>query len=189
MGNPLRDRRTAAEWAASRQVIEISDKISEFPRLEAIIEADLAALDSSAGAADWRDARVTGTLAFGFADPEGRFPVVECRAAVTVDAVCQRCLELFRLPVEVEETLLLLGIDEDPDGFDGVEVWELEETLLRPRDIVEELLVMALPLAAMHTDSASCRALVRTNGDASQRVTPFASLRDQMARDKKDPAG
>jgi len=109
--------------------------------------------------------------------------MVDCRAAVNVDAVCQRCLEAFRLPVEVEVTLLLLGIDEDADGYDECEVWELQEKLLRPRDIVEELLVMALPLSAMHTDSSSCRALTRRNDDG-EMTTPFAALREQMERNR-----
>jgi len=188
MGKPLRDRRTAAEWAASRQVIEIADKISEFPQLEAIVEADLAALDADVRPADWRAARVTGRLAFGFADQSERLPTVECSADVTVDAVCQRCLEAFRLPLAVDVKLLLLELDQEAEGYDDLEVWELEERLLRPQDIVEELLVMAMPFAAMHTDPASCRALKAQPVRAADTTTPFAALREQMARDSKGPA-
>ncbi|MDH5584054.1 MAG: hypothetical protein OEY82_09330, partial [Gammaproteobacteria bacterium] len=45
MGNLLRDRRTAAEFASVGQVIEFVEKIGSFAGLAAIVEADLAALE------------------------------------------------------------------------------------------------------------------------------------------------
>ena len=93
-------------------------------------------------------------------------------------------LEPFRLPLEVEAELLLLGHEQDVEGFDELEVWELEETLLRPQDIVEELLIMAMPFSAMHVNSTACKALSpEANESAEKMTTPFAALRDQMAQD------
>jgi uncharacterized protein len=189
MGNPLRERRTAAEWAAVSQHIEIADKISGFEQLSAVIEADLAALDSDKIPAEWRDSAVTGSLDFGYADAQRLLPQVKCRAAVTVDLVCQRCLEPFRLPLEAEADLLLLGFDQGADDYEDFEVWELEEPLLRPLDVVEELLIMAMPFSAMHVESGTCRALAAPQQDsADEMTTPFAALREQMAQDKEDPA-
>ena len=45
MGNPLRDRRTAAEWASVGQAIEITEKVGAFEGLAAIVAEDLAALE------------------------------------------------------------------------------------------------------------------------------------------------
>ena len=189
MGNPLRQRRTAAEWAAARQVIEIAEKIGDFDVLSSIVEADLAALDAATIPADWRESRIEGQLAFSFADAQETLPSVTCRVSAEVDAVCQRCLERFRLPLEAEAGLLLLELEQAADGYDEYEVWELEERLLRPQDIVEEMLIMALPFAAMHTDSASCRALSSpATSDAEEMTTPFAALREQMAEDNENPA-
>lgn len=183
MGNPLRDRRTAAEWAASRQVIEIADKLGSFEQLTRIVEADLAALDADKIPASWRDSIVAGELEFGFADARQSVPMVRCKVAVTVDAVCQRCLEAFRLPLETEASLLLLAFQETVDDYDDYEVWELEEETLRPLDIVEELLIMALPFSAMHIDRASCRALSAAADDREKMTRPFAALREQMIQD------
>ncbi len=105
MGNPLRDRRTPSKLAASGQVIELSDKIGDFERLTAIIEADLAALNPDKLPSDWRDSVVSGQLAFGFTDalgglqPEGRWPAAEGHVEVMINMVCQRCLEPFELPL------------------------------------------------------------------------------------------
>ena len=184
MGNPLHERRSAANLAAGAQVIEVAEKISDFEQLSEIVEADLAALDADRMPTGWRDSAVDGSLEFGFADAQQVLPKVICRVGVIVDAVCQRCLEAFRLPLEVEADLLLLKPEQDADGFDELEVWELGETLLRPQDVVEELLIMALPLSAMHVDSTSCKALAPEAEESAKKMkTPFAALRDQMAQD------
>lgn len=183
MANPLRDRRTADKWAASRQVIEIKEKIISFDGLASIVESDLAALNPDKIPDSWRDAVVKGTVAFAYADAERRVPAAHCEVALTVDAVCQRCLEVFRLPIEAESKLLLLSSEEPAGDYEDYEVWELEEMTLRPQDIVEELLVMALPLSAMHTDLASCNALPGVADDQEEMTKPFATLRAQMNQD------
>jgi uncharacterized metal-binding protein YceD (DUF177 family) len=189
MGNPLRERRTAADWAAVSQVIEIAEKIGDFEQLSGVVEADLSVLDADNVPSEWRAAAVTGRLEFGFADAQRTLPMVACRLAVTVDLVCQRCLEAFGLPLEVEVGLLLLDFNQEIAGYEEYEVWEMEEPTLRPRDIVEELLIMALPFAAMHVDSATCRALMPDEGEgAEEMTTPFASLRKQMAQDNEGSA-
>ena len=189
MGNPLHESRSAAEWSAGSQVIEIADKISNFKQLSAIVEADLAALDAGKIPAGWRDAVVAGQMKFGFADAQRMLPMAKCQVSVTVDAVCQRCLGAFQLPLETEAELLLLALEQDADGYDEYEVWELEDNVLRPQDIVEELLIMALPFSAMHVESAACKALSPVAAiSAEKKTTPFAALREQMARDNEDPA-
>jgi uncharacterized protein len=189
MGDPLRQRRTAAEWAAVTQVIDFEVKVSDFPQLAAVVEADLAALAADKTPENWRESAIKGRLEFEFADAQQLLPSVSCRVAGTVDLVCQRCLEAFRLPLEVESGLLLLEFDQEAPGFEQYEVWELEEPLLRPLDIVEELLIMALPLSAMHVESAACRALTAgKQKGAEEKTTPFAALREQMAQDKDSSA-
>ena len=65
----------------------------------------------------------------------------------------------MQFEVQIEPKLLLLSSEQSVDGYDEFEVWELAETELRPQDIVEELLIMALPLSAMHNKTADCKAL------------------------------
>ena len=139
MGNPLQDRRTATEWASVRQVIEFEEIIESFSSLAEVVEQDLAALEAGKRPADWRNAPIRGRVEFGYADTEGRIPSVQGVVTASVDAVCQRCLEPFRLELEVEPRLLLLDSEDTVAGFEEFDVWELDERLLRPHDIVEEL--------------------------------------------------
>jgi len=190
MGNPLRDRRTAAELASVGQVIEIADKISSFEGLSDIVEADLAALDPEKMPSGWRDGRVLGELQFGFADADGCVPMLTGSASADVDAVCQRCLQPFQLKLEIEPRLLLLDVEQANDGYEDFEVWELGETAMRPQDIVEELLIMAMPFSAMHGNMADCKAFLSAgppdDDGGEEMVKPFAALRSQMTQNEKD---
>ncbi len=63
------------------------------------------------------------------------------------------------------------------------------KALLQPQDIVEEMLIMALPFSAMHVESAACKALSPVTEDSADDVTtPFAALREQMAKDNEGSA-
>ena len=183
MRNPLRERRSPSEWAASGQVIEIADKIGNFERLAEIVGKDLEALDPDKRPANWRDAPLTGRLSFGFADAQERVPALEGSLQATVDAVCQRCLEPFRLPLAVELKLLFTGGADDFAETDGFEVWELDEDRLCPFDLVEEALVMAMPLAALHVDDPACTGQEPEGTAEASTTRPFASLRAQMEKE------
>ncbi|MDH3551217.1 MAG: YceD family protein [Gammaproteobacteria bacterium] len=189
MGNPLRDRRTPAELAACGQVIDFKDKITDFVRLATIVKADLDALDPAKIRPDWRDAEVCGRLVFGFSDAqfglraERPWPTLKGTVTTTIDAVCQRCLEPFRLPL-IADLRLLFTTDAAMSVADGgCEVWELEQDTLRPLDLVDEALVMALPFAAMHVDDATCQGPDVLEEESRARIRPFAGLRSQMEQD------
>ncbi len=180
MGNPLQDRRPPSELAMSGQIIEFSEKISELEKLAGIVGDDLEALDPDNLPLDWRDTVVVGRLSFGFAGAQGAVPVLQGRVTTTIDAVCQRCLEAFRLPLEVDLQLMFDG-DETVSADDGgYENWELEEEKFRALDLVEEALIMAMPLTAMHVDSKACHGPESLEDDAGERIQPFATLKSQM---------
>ena len=105
-------------------------------------------------------------------------------AEAHVTAVCQRCLEPFELRLCIEPELLLLDTDEVAEGYEDLEVWELDERIVRPQDIVEELLIMAMPFSAVHDNMADCRAFSPTESSvdegAEKLLTPFAALRSQI---------
>ena len=182
MGNPLRDRHSPIELAASGQAFDFSIKISELERLAEIVEADLKSLDPDKLPSGWRDTQVTGQLSFSFDDAQNGAAKLEGNVAATLDAVCQRCIGPMRLPLVVE--LKLLFAEEQDQAIDeDFEVWELDEENFRPLDLVEEALVMALPLAATHSDSNTCRPSGEENSGETEKVRPFAALKAQMDKD------
>jgi uncharacterized metal-binding protein YceD (DUF177 family) len=180
MGNPLRDRRPLAELAGQGQVIEIMEKIRNFERLAGIVDADLAVLDPDKLPQGWRDSAVTGRLAFGFVDAQQQVAVLDGEVAVTVDAVCQRCLEPFRLELRSELKLLPVVPGDIGRNNDGYDVWELDDVLVCPAVIVEEALLMAMPLSAMHGPDEACIEFESAASETAQTVRPFAALKAQL---------
>ena len=180
MVNPLLERAPPKAFAERRQVIEKQEKLEIFPRLSEVVGAHLRQLDEAP--AQWRQSPVAIRLAFGWADTARDLPVLEGHAAVEIPAVCQRCLERFELELATDLRLLFSGPGRSADESLDYEVWELDERLLRPLDVVDEALVMAMPLAAMHEAQADCGPLAEqaTVEKEEAQVRPFADLRSQM---------
>ncbi len=184
MANPLNDRTRPAQLAASGQVIETKRKLSEFPLFSEVVEADLAGLSRAARPKKWRHAPIDIRLAFGWADARRQLPSLEGQISARIDAVCQRCLEPFELSLSAQLKLLLPVPDGEATAFEEFEIWETAEDTVRPLDIVDEALIMAMPLSPAHGDSTKCGSLAKQFQSAvADTVRPFADLRSQM-RDK-----
>ncbi len=185
MGDPLRERRAVAELAANRQVIDFSHKIKDFERFSAAIEADLRAVARAKLLADATAHAVVGRLVFRAADAAGVAAELSGSIATRVTSVCQRCLNVFEWPLDVTLALDLVEPGQAPAEREGFESWELESASVRPVDIVDEALVMALPLSPRHEDSAAC-AEIESPGKGEETIRPFADLRARMDDDRKD---
>ena len=188
MAHVLRDRRTPDELASARQTIDYEGNISDFGRLKEIVEDDLERLPVAERPPKWRAAPVTVSLAFMFVDAKRSVPAVQGSVSTVLDAVCQRCLEPFRVPLsaELRHVLTMRG-----ESYGNYGVWELAENTFRPIDLVEEALIMALPLSAAHESRDDCGPLAdRMDGNAPERgekTRPFAGLRSLIETDDESP--
>ncbi len=95
---------------------------------------------------------------------------------------CQRCLEPFAIDLSGEYRLALLSDESEIGLVDGAEyvlIDELGESarrLLPVKDLLEDELILALPLSPRHAD---CEMLVESVGDEIEEETqenPFAAL-------------
>lgn len=179
MSDPLRDRRPLRELAGNGQVVEISAKIGDFERLSGAIDTDLGKLGGAEVAGSWRETPVIGRLRFGLTGQDSREPQLDVDVRTTVAAVCQRCLHAFELPLEVELKLRLAGPGDVAGEHEGLELWELDDDVASPLDIVDEALTMALPMSAKHDDPEQCAA-IGSRAPEERMTTPFATLRAQM---------
>jgi len=186
MTNPLLERVLPAELAECAQLIEYKGKVGELERLSGIVEADLASIRAADRPRNWRAAAVEARLEFDWSDARRELAVVRGTVLSQLYAVCQRCLEAFVMPVETSLSLIFAppgtASDEMPEVVD-FEAWELEEETVRLLDIVEESLIMALPLAPMHEYDETCGALAESATDERpDTVRPFADLKSQMEK-------
>ena len=181
MANPLLDRALPEELAERGQAFEIKGKIDDFRRLIEIVEADLESVSEQLRPREWRSAPVDIRLGFAWADSRREIPALEGEISTVIAAVCQRCLEPFDLPLKSTLKMLLLKSAEATAAHGESEIWEVEGDAIRPIEIVEEALIMALPLSVVHQSQELCGPLVRSMTDEqSETVRPFSDLRSQM---------
>ncbi len=181
MGNPLRDRALPEELADRSQVFELKGKLDDFGRLVEIVEADLESVAAQNRPREWQATPVNIRLGFSWADDRRECPALEGEISTDIVAVCQRCLEPFELPLRTTLKMLLLKSADATAPQDEFEIWEVEGDEIRPLDIVEEALIMAMPLSAVHQSRDLCGPLADNVTDENkQTVTPFADLRSRM---------
>lgn len=117
----------------------------------------------------------------GYTDDKGR-PGLHCRVRGTLSLICQRCLKPLAWMVELDSDLVLvtredeLAEDEDdPEAPDRM----LAQTAMDVKELVEDELLLGLPMAPMHPEG-QCRPAAsseaRENDQDGQAVNPFAAL-------------
>ena len=187
MANPLLDHALPRDLADRGQVFELKGQIKNFKRLLEIIAADLAEVPSQLLPAQWRSVPVGIKLEFSWADSHREIPLLTGHVTAGITALCQRCLEPCEIAIETELNMVLLqelqASKAAEGGFSDVEVWELDEDTVRPLDIVEEALIMALPLSPVHSSQDLCGPLAdNVVQEKSDTVRPFADLKSQMGK-------
>ncbi len=180
MTNPLFDRVQPAELADRSQVIEYRGVIGDFERLRAISEQELEVLEPEHRPRNWVSGPVEIDIAFGWLDQDGALPAATGHIRALMPTVCQRCLEAFGLQIDTP-VRIVFGVDEAGHSQRDYDAWEADEDSVRLLDIVEEAVVMALPLAPSHGTDQDCGELAgKIPEREAEGVRPFADLRAQM---------
>src|SRR5262245_7047700 len=87
-----------------------------------------------------------------------------------VELVCQRCLEPFRHELEETVNVVLAGSDSLPATVpEGLEPFELEDGRLQPAQLIEDELIVALPLVPKHARVDDCGSLARELAGQGER--------------------
>lgn len=161
---PLPDSLDPLKLAKAAAVLQGTLPNAAMPRL-------LTLLASAAGSTE-------ATLRFEL-DPAGRARVLG-QARTAVERVCQRCLEVFEQPLEVEFRLVRVRSEAEAEGLDGeFEPLLSDQPLLSSAQLIEDELILGLPIVALHADRAACR-----QGDvdapeeevSDRKPSPFAVL-------------
>lgn len=102
------------------------------------------------------------------------------RAQVEVALTCQRTLEPFAWPVAIDTRLGLITREEDEAGLPpGYEPLLLESAELRPADVIEDELLLALPLIPVKPGLEESDLIWSTDpvqAEEPVRPNPFAAL-------------
>jgi uncharacterized protein len=150
-------------WRVSeqKQAFSGSVQLGDLPRLSPL-------LSRSEGSADYR---------FLFSRDQHRRPMIEGHVEATLWQTCQRCLEEMPIVVAADFRLVVVqGLDEAGQLDEDVDPL-LAEQGVSLLDLVEDELILALPVVPLHED---CEGLKLDDDMATAgepRENPFAALK------------
>ncbi|MEO1582473.1 MAG: DUF177 domain-containing protein [Pseudomonadota bacterium] len=148
---------------------------------------------ASAAAADAVDSDaseiVTGVEADLILVPGGkpRHWILKGQIDGRVALVCQRCLELTEVRVGREVSLAIVASELDEEHFDaafpGMERWDHDEEQLVLADLIDEWMMLELPMVVAHEKIEDCGPLataLERPVEQAKTQTPFADLANMM---------
>ena len=126
----------------------------------------------------------TGSIAvkLDFDVDELGVPTVVGRVSATLPLICQRCLETYTYPVDVQIALAWVKTEQEADKLPlRYEPYVVEETPLLLNDVIEDELLLALPQIPMHdeTECPASKLLKQRNkvtDEPEPKANPFAVL-------------
>lgn len=143
--------------------------LSQFPRL----------------CAELAEARGDVRVRLRFEREEGGLRAMGGEMQTELALTCQRCLQPLPLPVETKFRLALLTAADDPDLLpEQMEAVTLNSAQVNVLELLEDELLLCLPIAPRHRGAEKCAAPQRRAGsmfgeaEIGERQSPFAVLRD-----------
>jgi uncharacterized protein len=121
---------------------------------------------------------------------EAGFRVAELETEGVATLVCQRCLEPMQWPVGGTARVVLIAAESEADRVpQEFETVLAAENRIRVRDLVEEELLLTLPLVALHADPSECvsqESKQKPDAQASEQDTqrPFERLGELLKRNQ-----
>lgn len=169
MSNRLPQRVEPFRWAEQGRQLRGPVSIAELRRLAPLLRSP--------------EGEVDVQLQFGI--DEQRIPYVQGHVTGGLEVTCQRCLGSLVLPVNLEFCLGLVKSESEGDRLvDGYEPLIVENGSISIAAVIEDELVLALPIIARHPESEACgvqvpfeRGLWQGDDEApAERVNPFSVL-------------
>ena len=130
--------------------------------------------------------RVRGVARF---HREAGFRVAELDMEGSAQLVCQRCLEPMKVPIEGSAHVALIVSEDEadrvPQEFETVHV---PENRIRVRDLVEEELLLSLPISPLHAAADECgrrteqKAEAQPDAPVHETQRPFERLGELLKR-------
>lgn len=163
----------AVELAGRSATLERSFDLGRLPRL---VEAG--ALEGTGA-----EARLT----FGTFE---KWTTVEVSVEGSLVLPCQRCLRPCESPVS-ETALLMVVADEMEDVAGGYDPVVGDAERLSVTDVIEEQLLLGMPLVPLHEDEADCGEtaaaddIVEPGSAVADTQRPFANLRDLLDKGER----
>lgn len=147
--------------------LSLSVPVAELPRLQ-----DVLALP---------EGTAHGEMAF---ERKGKRPMSRVQVQARLPLRCQRCLKPVWVEVAGESEVWFVSEESEADALaSGVEPTLAPGWQIAPRDVLEEELLLAMPLIPRHGESEQCQSVAAPGREAETVQRPFAELGKLLKRD------
>jgi uncharacterized protein len=173
MRDKMRKSYQVQKEVAQKGCFEGEIELSELKRLGELLQLDDAGVDGRSIA-----------IHFEFLRSEFDVPMVAGRLQTSLELECQRCLKPLELAMDVDFRLLIDASDELL-GNSSEDTLYSDDGYIDIAEVVEDELILALPLVAMHEDTA-CNENWRASElqvETPVKENPFAVLQQLKTTD------
>lgn len=155
-------------------------------RADIAFEIPFASLPRLSQALARMEGTASGHVRFG---REGRFAAADVEVRARLPLTCQRCLGLMHLPIDTTTRVALVANGQEADEVPAeIEAVIAEDNRITVLDLVEEELLLGVPVVPLHADRAECEPAA---GQVQSRQVedevvqkPFADLGELLKRDR-----
>lgn len=116
------------------------------------------------------------------------FVAADLEVSASVPLICQRCLTELRHPVDSRSRVMLIGGEAEADSVPaGVETMLAHERRISLRELVEEELLLSVPIVPLHEDARLCAATLPREDAPREEPNvqrPFERLGELLKRDR-----
>jgi uncharacterized protein len=168
-----------------RKRYQVQKEVTQSGRFEGEIElSELKRLGEMLypGSAAQRERKIA--LSFEFTRSEFDVPMLAGHLQTRLALECQRCLQSLELPMDLDFKLLVDAGD-DIVGHGSEDTLYSEDGYIDITEVVEDELILAIPLVALHADSA-CNSNWQASASATESTkpeNPFAVLQQLKTTD------
>lgn len=157
-------------------------KVGNFEKIVRLIQKDhLNALDLK-DSKDWLNEKVTINLKQEIANLNSDEKKVSGTIKIKIYLTCQNCLNMIENDLNIPVSIILCK--ESKKNIKGSEMWEIYKEKIKLKDLIEELIIISLPLYFKHESSKDCIAYDYKLDTESAKTLPFANLKNQLNNDE-----
>ena len=190
MDEVLIDFLSLSDLANKQKLININLTIGDCERVADIASAEKNFASEKNQLFNWKERLIEGNIKFNWIDEEKALVLGKGFLKAEIPMVCQRCLKQFDFSMEVSIKVIFntAGHEDIFNDFNDFDFWSFESCSneIRLLDVIEESIILDLPLAPMH-DVSDCNISVDFLEIETETnyLKPFADLKSQMKKTVK----
>ena len=157
-------------------------KVDNFEKIVCLIQKDhLNAIDLK-DSEGWLKEKVRINLKQEIANLNSDEKKVSGSIKIKIYLTCQNCLSVIESDLNIPVSIILCK--ESKKNIKESEMWEIYEEKIKLKDLIEELIIISLPLYFKHESSEDCIVYDYKLNTESTKALPFANLKNQLNNDE-----